>query len=274
MAETLTEQTAILAAAIEDEDLLWLVHMSAAANTRDRKVSIENLREAFSISQGSIPAIQTAHGLSVGDVITINLSGAYVEATADLESNAGVVGVVVKVIDANAFRFKTSGYVSGLSGLTVGEIYYLQDAGGLGTTEGTIVRPVLVATSTTAGVMLAIGAGGGGGNGVYDLVLGFVGNPSASVLDWLLVGRSVTIASADPGEAYARTTPSDGTWTATIKKNGTSVGTLDITTGGVVSWTVGSDISLAAGDRIEVVAPNPADSTIEDVQVAFRALVT
>jgi len=159
MAETLTEQTAILAAAIEDEDLLWLVHMSAAANTRDRKVSIENLREAFSISQGSIPAIQTAHGLSVGDVITINLSGAYVEATADLESNAGVVGVVVKVIDANAFRFKTSGYVSGLSGLTVGEIYYLQDAGGLGTTEGTIVRPVLVAVTTTEGIILTVSSG-------------------------------------------------------------------------------------------------------------------
>jgi len=273
MAETLTEQTAILAAAIEDEDLLWLVHMSAAANTRDRKVSIENLREAFSISQGSIPAIQTAHGLSVGDVITINLSGAYVEATADLESNAGVVGVVVKVIDANAFRFKTSGYVSGLSGLTVGEIYYLQDAGGLGTTAGTVEVPVLLATSTTAGVMLAIGAGGGGGNGVYDLVLGFTGPISASVLDWILVGRACFIDNAAPGEAFARTLPS-ADWTADIQKNGTGVGTVTISSAGVVTWSIASDISLAAGDRIELVAPDPADGTIEDVQVAFRALVT
>jgi len=186
MAETLTEQTAILAEAIEDEDLLWLVHMSAAANTRDRKVSIENLREAFSISQGSIPAIQTAHGLSVGDVITINLSGAYVEATADLESNAGVVGVVVKVIDANAFRFKTSGYVSGLSGLTVGEIYYLQDAGGLGTTEGTIVRPVLVAVTTTEGIILTVSSGNAvdsSGNAV-DSVFSRTGIVTAQASDY------------------------------------------------------------------------------------------
>jgi len=274
MAETLTEQTAILAAAIEDEDLLWLVHMSAAANTRDRKVSIENLREAFSISQGSIPAIQTAHGLSVGDVITINLSGAYVEATADLESNAGVVGVVVKVIDANAFRFKTSGYVSGLSGLTVGEIYYLQDAGGLGTTEGTIVRPVLVAVTTTEGIILTIGSGGGsGGGGSYDMLLGFTGPISASVLDWILVGRACFIDNTAPGEAFARTLPS-ADWTADIQKNGTGVGTVTISSAGVVTWSIASDISLAAGDRIELVAPDPADGTIEDVQVAFRALVT
>ena len=251
--------------ALAEDDRVHIGDTSAPNGSKDRTMTRADARRALQCEVIS----QTAHGLSPLDCVRHD-GTSYVEATADTAANAIVAGVVVSVPDVDTFIVQHGGGVVDQAGLTAGSVHYLQDAGGLGTTAGTVEVPVLLATSTTAGVMLAIGAGGGGGNGVYDLVLGFVGNPSASVLDWLLVGRSVTIASADPGEAYARTTPSDGTWTATIKKNGTSVGTLDITTGGVVSWTVGSDISLAAGDRIEVVAPNPADSTLADVQILLQ----
>src|SRR5690606_32274351 len=75
-------------------------------------------------------------------------------------------GVVSRVPDSDSFTFQTAGLVTGLSGLTAGEPYYLQDDGTLGTTSGTVEKPVLVAVSTTAAVpVLATGSGGGGGGG-------------------------------------------------------------------------------------------------------------
>lgn len=162
MADTLAGQTAITAASIADEDLLWLVHMSAAVNTRDRKVTVDALRQA-------------------------------------LASSSSVTG------------------------------------------------------------------------GAYHVALGFVGSPTAGQIDWTLIGAAVTIIATEPGQAYARTAPTDGAWIATIQRNGASVGTIEVSTAGAVTWTIVSDITLAAGDRLELVAPNPADSTLADAQVLLAA---
>lgn len=103
----------------------------------------------------------------------------------------------------------------------------------------------------------------------YDLTLGFVGVPAASALDWALAPRVAVISAADPGSAYARTLPS-AAWSFDIQVNGVSVGSVSISAAGVVNWTVGSDITLAAGDRLELVAPAAPDSTGADIQVAFK----
>lgn len=113
----------------------------------------------------------------------------------------------------------------------------------------------------------------GASAGVYDVLLGFVGTPDASVLDWMLVGRAATIAASAPGEAYARTLPADGDWTATLRKNGSSVGSVTISTAGAVSWGVSSDIVVAPGDRLELLAPGTADSALADIQVLLRGSV-
>jgi len=102
--------------------------------------------------------------------------------------------------------------------------------------------------------------------------LGYVGMPTASQLDWLLVARDLTIPAADPGVAFARTNPADGDWIATVQLNGASQGTLTISTAGLVSWAVGADIVLAAGDRLELVAPATPDSVAADIQVAFKVV--
>ncbi|NDC94894.1 tail fiber domain-containing protein, partial [bacterium] len=66
------------------------------------------------------------------------------------------IGVVSRVIDASTFEVTLSGEISGLSGLTVGEVYFLSasTAGLLTTTEPTVVGqvsvPVGVASSTTS----------------------------------------------------------------------------------------------------------------------------
>lgn len=98
---------------------------------------------------------QSSHGFAVGDVLYLN-GATYTKAVASAANTAEVVGVVSKVIDTNQFELTLSGEVNGLSGLTVGEVYFLSasTAGGLTITEPTVVGqislPVGVAASTTS----------------------------------------------------------------------------------------------------------------------------
>ena len=102
---------------------------------------------------------QNSHGFSVGDILSFN-GTSYAKAKADSVSNAEVVGIVSSVVDSNNFKLVYSGYVSGLSGLTAGEVYFLSDstAGALTstepTTEGSISKPVLLAISSTEGIFI------------------------------------------------------------------------------------------------------------------------
>jgi len=128
---------------------------------------------------------------------------------------------------------------------------------------------VAVNAGATALEFVTGGGGGGGGNDYYDLQLGFVGAPDAGATDIVLSARAVTIDDADPGEVYVRVNPTSAA-TIAIHKNGVSVGSISITTGGVASWTVGADIELAKGDRLALVAPSPADATLADVIVGFK----
>jgi hypothetical protein len=110
-----------------------------------------------SSASSAISVTQASHGLAVGNVI--RMSGTtYAKAQADSAANAEVVGMVSAVADADNFSFITGGLVSGLSGLTAGTVYFLSPttAGALTATEpataGQVSKPVLVATTTTAGV--------------------------------------------------------------------------------------------------------------------------
>lgn len=99
---------------------------------------------------------QTAHGLAVGNVIRFNGTN-YVKAQGDTAANAEVVGVVASVPNANTFTFVATGYITGLSSLTAGSVYFLSSAtaGLLTTTEpsgsGQVSKPILQAITTTAG---------------------------------------------------------------------------------------------------------------------------
>lgn len=133
---------------------------------------------------------QTTHGFSVGDVVRLS-GGSYVEAQADSDANAEVVGIVSTVTDANNFVLTTHGYMSGLSGLTAGVVYYLSEAtaGLLTSTEpsvvGNISKPVFVATSTTAGYVINY-------RGVE------VTSGSGGTVDSVVAGTNIDVDSTDP----------------------------------------------------------------------------
>lgn len=109
-------------------------------------------------SSDSFPVTQTAHGLSVGQVVRFNGTN-YVTALADSVVDAEVVGIVSAVASANAFTLTTAGLVTGLTGLTAGSTYFLDTAtaGNLSTTDpnvsgsaGQVSKPLGNAISTTA----------------------------------------------------------------------------------------------------------------------------
>ena len=99
---------------------------------------------------------QSSHGFSVGDVLYLNGS-TYTKAKADAVATAEVVGIVSAVANSNTFSLSSLGYITGLSGLTAGTVYFLSasTAGALTATEpttsGHVSKPLLIADSTTSG---------------------------------------------------------------------------------------------------------------------------
>jgi hypothetical protein len=98
---------------------------------------------------------QASHAFVIGDILYMNGS-VYAKAKADAANTAEVVGMVSRVIDANTFELTLSGEVAGLSGLTVGENYFLSaaTAGAITATEPSVVGqvslPIGVASSATS----------------------------------------------------------------------------------------------------------------------------
>ena len=104
---------------------------------------------------------KVSHGFSAGQAIYRSISGSYELAIADPTdpSKAEVLGVIESIISPDEFRLIYSGKIKNLSGLVDGEVYFLDNAtpGALTTTRYTInniIKPVLVATSATEGVVV------------------------------------------------------------------------------------------------------------------------
>jgi len=100
----------------------------------------------------------SSHGFNIGDILRYE-TGSWYKAKADTDQNAEVVGMVQETT-ANAFNLVLNGKITGLSGLTFGEVYFLSpDTAGAftanePTTNGQISRPILFGlTSTTANVL-------------------------------------------------------------------------------------------------------------------------
>lgn len=102
-----------------------------------------------------VTVIQAAHGFGVGYWLYVNGTGVYILADATSVTTAEVVGVVARVVDVNTFILQTTGYVSGLAGLSAGSCYFLSNTpgslGSLLTAVGSVNKPLLVADSTGSG---------------------------------------------------------------------------------------------------------------------------
>lgn len=184
--------------------------------------SSDNTR--FSVTQAS-------HGFAVGDAIYYTAGSAYAKAKADATTTLALF-IVSAVGDVNTFTAAQSGPVTGLTGLTAGQYYYLSatTAGALTATEPTSYsNPILFATSTTAGVVLPFRP------------LTTVGDTTS--ITGVLKGNGSVISAATPGTDYLA--PPSGT--SVLKAN--SGGALANAVAGTdYQAPIGTIVGLAKGN--------------------------
>ena len=120
-------------------------------------------KHADEFALANIIVVQNAHGFAVGNAI--KLSGStWVKAKADSAANAGTVGLVSQVIDANSFKYITGGLLAGA--YTSGANYFLSpDTAGLvfiqSDPEQWNIGNVreFIGTGTSAGLLIEIDLG-------------------------------------------------------------------------------------------------------------------
>lgn len=131
------------------------------------------------------------HGFVVGTPIVLTGAGAYVAAKADTSDNAEVIGIVSRVVDSVTFELTFIGEVFNINptanvdgtGLITGSVYYLSPyvQGKLTVTQptqqGVVHKAVLIATSSTSGVVIPWT----GGVLTQPLVLGSSTNTSVRI---------------------------------------------------------------------------------------------
>lgn len=101
----------------------------------------------------------------------------------------------------------------------------------------------------------------------WPVIVPFVGKPGNNQLFTLvyftqsvlfpsgLTGSGGVVLSANPASTY----------TATIYKNASSVGTISISTGGLYTFTFTSSVTYAAGDIMKIIGQATADTTLQDL---------
>lgn len=102
----------------------------------------------------------------------------------------------------------------------------------------------------------------------YDMLSGLPGKPGAGAIVLLFTAvRAVSLPANFAGAYGSCGNNPTATATYTVLKNGSSIGTISISTSGVFTFatTGGSAQSLAAGDRITATAPSTQDATLSDV---------
>lgn len=178
--------------------------------TGNTTVSTGSLGQIIISSTGgggtSLAVYQASHGFTTGQAVYYTGSSwALAEA-----NNANTLGIgVVQYVDANNFILYQVGEVTGLSGLSSGQYYFVSDAtpGLLTTTAPTATtsfsNPLFFAISTTAGLVLpfrpsAITSGSSGGADAYASYILASSDPSLTNSRLLTAGSNITINDGGP----------------------------------------------------------------------------
>lgn len=109
----------------------------------------------------------------------------------------------------------------------------------------------------------------------YDLPLSFSGTPTAGqLMGKLIVVRDVVLGANFTGSFGHVGTNPDATFDIDVKDNGSTIGTISVSTGGVYTFTTtsGTAKTVTAGNRIEFYAPanSPAEATVADIAATLK----
>jgi len=95
---------------------------------------------------------------------------------------------------------------------------------------------------------------------------------SQILLDQMFVESTVFADDLAGSRASVGTNPAS-TFLIDVRKNGSSVGSISISTGGVATFTTtGGSLSFAAGDLLSLIAPGTTDGTIARLRITLKAV--
>ena len=115
-----------------------------------------------------------------------------------------------------------------------------------------------------------------GAAAVYDIGGFSQGKPDASSSLFRLVAARAFVLPANLTNSIAKAgTAATASTAFTIKKNGTQIGTMTFAASGTTAtFTFASQVSVAVGDIIDMVAPATQDSTLADISVTLAATLS
>lgn len=124
-------------------------------------------------------------------------------------------------------------------------------------------------TNSLGGTVIATGGGTVGGPSEYDVPVSYAGGPptSSEIIGRVVACRDINFAANFSGSnGYIATNPT-ATFAIDVQDDGVSIGTVSISTGGAFTFTTTSGTSkvVAAGSRLEFIAPGSADATAADI---------
>ena len=181
----------------------------------------------------------------VGDVVRMGGAGSLEKAQANNSSNAQSIGIVESIDGSDAVVITSGPFanITGLTSLTVGDVYYLDpDTAGEVTnsnpdnTNGALDKPIFIATSATGGVLIPdfagigggstiISGGGGGVENAYATIVSESGTISASGETTLTVTGGTNISTSAAGTTLTINCdiPASSTANQLLRRNSTNV---------------------------------------------------
>lgn len=99
--------------------------------------------------------------------------------------------------------------------------------------------------------------------------------PANAVLLRYITPRPFNLPAGLPrSQAYLAVAPTVAAAVFNVRKNGGSVGSLDFAVGAnVATFTLATAVAFAPGDRLEIVAPNPANATAADLSFSLVTVI-
>ncbi|RUU11040.1 hypothetical protein EOD10_19440 [Mesorhizobium sp. M7A.T.Ca.TU.009.01.3.2] len=120
------------------------------------------------------------------------------------------------------------------------------------------------------GAVIAAATGGGGdanAGSYYDFGAWFEACPAAgTVIGRVRIGRNITVPAGMAGSSGGVATNPGATFDIDVRDDGSSIGTISVSTSGTVTFSTagGTSKAIAAGSEIRFVAPanSPAEATV------------
>lgn len=204
-------------------------------------------------------------------------------------------GIAWLKIDGNSTEVTSVVGRVGAVTIAIGDLNNIADQKFVGNNSGGSGPPIVISPSA-AKTMLAIAAGDVSGLAAvatsgsatdlgsgtlararlptirFDINFSFVGIPTASQKSAVYTAqRAITIDYTAPGNAAALAA-SGASAAFTVYKNNVSAGTITFSTSATGTYSIGSNIVLAAGDTLYIGAPASPDSTLSDIGIGFAGL--